>query len=52
MPYDAARVGAWLHGAAATWASRGGPIVAESVAAAVPDVVRYLLAGTLDTDER
>jgi hydroxyethylthiazole kinase-like uncharacterized protein yjeF len=51
-PYDAAQVAAWLHGAAATWASRGGPVVAESVAAAIPEVVRHLLAGTLDADER
>ena len=31
-PYDAASVGSWLHGAAATLASRGGPIVAGEVA--------------------
>jgi hydroxyethylthiazole kinase-like uncharacterized protein yjeF len=52
MPYDAARVGAWLHGSAATWASQGGPIVAADVAAAVPQVVRHLLAGTVGADER
>ena len=36
-PYDAASVGAWLHGAAATLASDGGPLVAGEVAAALPD---------------
>ncbi|WP_395691160.1 NAD(P)H-hydrate dehydratase [Nocardioides sp.] len=41
-PYDAASVGSWLHGAAATLASGGGPLVAGTVAAAVPDVVRGL----------
>ena len=43
-PYDAASVGSWLHGAAATLASRGGPIVAGDVARAIPEVVR-LVAG-------
>ncbi len=41
--YDAASVGSWLHGAAATYASGGGPITALDVAAAVPAVVRSLL---------
>lgn len=41
-PYDAASVGAWLHGAAATLASRGGPITAGAVAAAIPEAVRDL----------
>lgn len=40
--YDAASVGSWLHGAAATLASRGGPLVAGAVAAALPDAVRNL----------
>jgi ADP-dependent NAD(P)H-hydrate dehydratase / NAD(P)H-hydrate epimerase len=40
--FDAASVGSWLHGAAATLASGGGPIVARDVAAAVPPVVRSL----------
>lgn len=40
--YDAASVGSWLHGAAATLAGRGGPLVASAVAAAVPDAVRGL----------
>jgi hydroxyethylthiazole kinase-like uncharacterized protein yjeF len=41
--YDAASVGSWLHGAASTYASEGGPITALDVAAAVPAVVRSLL---------
>ncbi len=41
--YDAASVGAWLHGAAATLAGDGGPVVAGDVAAALPAVVRDLL---------
>lgn len=40
--YDAASVGSWLHGAAATLASRGGPLVAGQVARAIPDAVRSL----------
>lgn len=44
-PYDAASVGSWLHGAAATLASGGGPLVAGQVAHAVPRVVRDLLSG-------
>jgi hydroxyethylthiazole kinase-like uncharacterized protein yjeF len=42
-PYDAASVGSWLHGAAATYASQGGPVTAPQVARAVPAVVRDLL---------
>jgi ADP-dependent NAD(P)H-hydrate dehydratase / NAD(P)H-hydrate epimerase len=41
-PYDAASVGSWLHGAAATYASRGGPIVAGEVARAIPAVITAL----------
>ncbi len=41
-PYDAASVGSWLHGAAATYASRGAPIVASDVARALPAVVATL----------
>lgn len=41
-PYDAASVGSWLHGSAATLASRGGPISAGDVARALPDAVRLL----------
>ena len=43
-PYDAASVGVWLHGAAATRASAGGPLVAARVADALPEVVRDLLS--------
>jgi ADP-dependent NAD(P)H-hydrate dehydratase / NAD(P)H-hydrate epimerase len=43
-PYDAAAVGSWLHGAAATLASGGGPLVAGDVARALPDVVRLLVS--------
>lgn len=43
-PYDAASVGAWLHGSAAQLASRGGPITAGAVAAALPAAVRGLTA--------
>lgn len=41
-PYDAASVGSWLHGAAATYAAQGGPIVAGDVARALPAVVAAL----------
>ncbi len=41
-PFDAASAGSWLHGAAATLASAGSPIVAEQVAAAIPSVVAQL----------
>ncbi|WP_204163921.1 NAD(P)H-hydrate dehydratase [Nocardioides solisilvae] len=41
-PFDAAAVGAWLHGAAAGTASAGGPLVAGDVAHALPSVVRDL----------
>ncbi len=40
--FDAASVGSWLHGAAATLASRGGPVVAGEVAGHVAAVVRAL----------
>ncbi|MEJ7832098.1 MAG: NAD(P)H-hydrate dehydratase [Nocardioides sp.] len=43
-PFDAASVGSWLHGAAATMAGRGGPIVAGDVARAIPRTVRGLPA--------
>lgn len=42
-PYDAGSVGSWLHGAAATYAGRGGPISAPAVASALPRVVADLL---------
>jgi ADP-dependent NAD(P)H-hydrate dehydratase / NAD(P)H-hydrate epimerase len=41
-PHDAAAVGAWLHGAAATVAADSGPLVATGVADAVPEVIRSL----------
>jgi NAD(P)H-hydrate repair Nnr-like enzyme with NAD(P)H-hydrate dehydratase domain len=43
-PYDAASVGAWLHGAAATLAAGDGPLVAGDVAHAIPAAVRAVLA--------
>ena len=42
-PYDAGAVGSWLHGAAATLASAGGPISAPDVAEALPRVIADLL---------
>ncbi|HET7068049.1 MAG TPA: NAD(P)H-hydrate epimerase [Nocardioides sp.] len=42
-PYDAGSVGSWLHGAAASYASQGGPISAPAVAAALPTVIADLL---------
>ncbi len=42
-PYDAASVGSWLHGGAATYAGRQGPLTAPDVARAIPAVVRDLL---------
>ncbi|HET8719293.1 MAG TPA: NAD(P)H-hydrate epimerase [Nocardioidaceae bacterium] len=47
-PYDAGAVGAWLHAAAATRASAGGPTTAPDVARAVPEVCRRLLAAGAD----
>ena len=41
-PFDATSAGSWLHGAAAAWASQGGPITASRLAEAVPAVVRSL----------
>ena len=43
-PFDAGSVGSWIHGAAGVYASRGGPITASAVAAAIPEVCRMLLA--------
>jgi hydroxyethylthiazole kinase-like uncharacterized protein yjeF len=42
-PFDAAAVGAWLHGAAAAHAGAGGPVTAPDVARGVPAVSRLLL---------
>ena len=44
-PYDAASVGSWLHGAAATQASAGGPLTASRVAVQIPRLVRDVLEG-------
>lgn len=41
-PFDAASVGSWLHGAAATYASQGGPLTPQAIAAAIPAVVATL----------
>jgi ADP-dependent NAD(P)H-hydrate dehydratase / NAD(P)H-hydrate epimerase len=41
-PYDAGAVGSWLHGAAATLASGGGPTSSPDVAAALPRVIAGL----------
>ena len=41
-PYDAASVGSWLHGAAATLAGDGGPVTASQVAASIQAAVRGL----------
>jgi hydroxyethylthiazole kinase-like uncharacterized protein yjeF len=43
-PFDAASVGSWVHGAAATEAAGGGPLTASRVAAQVPRLVRETLA--------
>jgi hydroxyethylthiazole kinase-like uncharacterized protein yjeF len=44
--FDAASVGSWLHGAAATIAARQGPLTAGDVAHAIPHAVRSVLATT------
>lgn len=44
-PYDAASVGSWLHGAAATEAAGGGPLTAHRVAVQIPRLVRDTLEG-------
>lgn len=41
-PYDAASVGGYLHGAAATLASAGGPLSASDLVAALPRVPDHL----------
>jgi hydroxyethylthiazole kinase-like uncharacterized protein yjeF len=41
--FDAASVGAWLHGSAAAVASDGGPIVATDVVAALRETIRHTL---------
>jgi hydroxyethylthiazole kinase-like uncharacterized protein yjeF len=42
-PWDAASAGSWLHGAAATLAARGGPLVAGEVARALPVLLRAVV---------
>lgn len=44
-PYDAASVGAFVHGAAATLAFEDGPFTAGAVARAIPRVLGALVAG-------
>jgi NAD(P)H-hydrate repair Nnr-like enzyme with NAD(P)H-hydrate dehydratase domain len=44
--FDAGALAALVHGRAAATASRGGPIAAGDVAAALPATVADLLAGT------
>jgi hydroxyethylthiazole kinase-like uncharacterized protein yjeF len=41
--FDAASVGAWLHGSASTLASRGGPVSALSLVASIPQALRAVL---------
>lgn len=47
-PYDAASVGSWLHGAAATLTSRGRLLTAGDVARALPETVRMVLDGGME----
>ena len=42
-PLRAGALGAWLHGAAGTYASGGGPVTAPDVAAALPAVIGAVL---------
>jgi len=44
-PFDAASLGAWLHGAAGAQAAAGGPIVASDIARHLPAVIGHLTAG-------
>jgi ADP-dependent NAD(P)H-hydrate dehydratase / NAD(P)H-hydrate epimerase len=44
-PFDAASVGSWIHGAAGSLASAGGPLTAMAIAEALPDAVALTLAG-------
>ena len=41
--FDAASAGAWLHGAAGTLASSGGPIAATGISSALPTAIRSVL---------
>jgi hydroxyethylthiazole kinase-like uncharacterized protein yjeF len=47
-PHDAASLAAFLHGAAGVRASRGGPITASAVAAALPATIAAFHDGRLD----
>lgn len=47
-PRDAGSIAAFLHGAAAVAANRGGPVTASAVAAAIPGVTAAFLAGRLE----
>jgi hydroxyethylthiazole kinase-like uncharacterized protein yjeF len=47
-PFDAGAVGSWVHGAAATLASGGGPITAPAVARAIPQVVADLVGSRME----
>lgn len=49
-PFDAASVGSWVHGAAATLASDGGPLTASLVASQIPRLVRNTLDGLGGSD--
>jgi NAD(P)H-hydrate repair Nnr-like enzyme with NAD(P)H-hydrate dehydratase domain len=44
-PFDAASAGAWIHGAAGSLASSGGPLTALTLSEALPDAVALTLAG-------
>lgn len=48
--FDAASVGAWLHGEAAVRAGVGGPVVAGDVAREIPHLLREIIAGTEQSD--
>jgi ADP-dependent NAD(P)H-hydrate dehydratase / NAD(P)H-hydrate epimerase len=47
-PHDAGSLAAFLHGAACVRVSRGGPVTASDIVAAIPATVADFLAGTLD----
>ena len=47
-PHDAGSLAAFLHGAACVRVSRGGPVTASDIAAALPATLADFLAGTLD----
>jgi hydroxyethylthiazole kinase-like uncharacterized protein yjeF len=51
-PFDAGRVAAFLHGAAAVRANPGGPVTASDVADALPGTLAAFLDGTLEEVRR